>query len=147
MNQRRALFDPSLLLSFCSNPGCSMTEDCGGPEEHLDGHCSQYITNEAVAVYGCNGDVGRSRLKGSLKRKAAYLRQVSKQQRSVGPRLFRQELSTVLKLTCCTCFIQGPFLDTKDHKLVKCLGSSPVMWQCQKCNESQCERQNILWDV
>ena len=146
-NQRRVLFDLSLLLCFCPNPGCSMAEDGGGPAEHLDGLCSQYIIDEAVAVYGWERNVDRARFKGSLKRKATYLRQVSKQQQLTGPGMFRQELLTVLKMTCCTCFIQGPLLDARDHKLVECKGSSPVLWQCQKCNESHDERQDILRDV
>ena len=108
-----------------------MTEDGGGPAEHLEGLCSQYITDEAVAVYGWKACVGKARFKGSLKRKATYLRQVSKEQQSAGPGGYKQELSTVLKLTCCTCFIQGPLLDAKDHKLVECLGSSPVLSQVQ----------------
>ena len=147
VNQRRALFDLSLLLGVCPNPGCSMSEDGGGLAEHLDGLCSQYIMDEAVAVYGWKGDVGRARLKGSLKRKATHLQQVSKQQQSAGPGMFRQELSSMLKMTCCTCFIQGPLLDAKDHKLVECLGSSPILWQCHKCNENQEERQDILRDA
>ena len=84
-NLRKVLFDLSLLLHFCPNPGCSMTEDGGGPAEHLDGLCSQYITDEAVAVYGWKGDVEKARFKGSLKRKATYLRQVSKKQQAAGP--------------------------------------------------------------
>ena len=74
VNRRRALFDLSLLLGFCPNPGCSVAEDSGGPAEHLEGLCSQYIINEAVAVYGWKKDVGRARFKGSLKRRATYLR-------------------------------------------------------------------------
>ena len=146
-NLRKTLFDLSLLLHFCPNPACSMTEDGGGPAEHLDGLCSQFITTEAVAVYRWKEDVARARFKGSLKRKATYLQQVSKQQQSAGPSVYRQELSTLLKMTCCTCFVQGPLLDAKDHKLVECLGSSPVLWQCHKCNESQDERQDILMDA
>ena len=145
-NPRRALFDLGLLLHFCPNPGCSM-EKYGGPAEHLDGLCSHYIIDEAVAVYGWEKNVDRARFKGILKRKATYLRQVSKQQQSAAPGMFRQELSTVLNMTCCTCFIQGPLLDAKDHRLVECLGFSPVLWQCHKCNESHGERQNILRDV
>ena len=61
--------------------------------------------------------------------------------------MFRQELSTVLKMTCSTCFIQGPLLEAKDHKFVECVGYSPVLWQCHKCNESYDERQDILRDV
>ena len=124
-----------------------MTEDGGGPAEHFDGLCSQYITDEAVIVYGWKADVGRARFKGSLKRKATYLRQVSKEQQSAGPSGYKQELSTVLKMTCSTCFIQGPLLDAKDHKMAECSGSSPVLWQCHKCNESQDERQDILRDA
>ena len=146
-NPRKAIFDLSLLLHFCPNPTCSMTEDGGGPAEHLDGPCSQYIIEEGVAVYGWKHDVGKERFKGSLKRKATYLQQISEQQQLAGPRMFRQELSAVLKMTCRTCFIQGPLLDAKDHKLVECLSSSPVLWQCQKCNASQGERQDILRNV
>jgi hypothetical protein len=146
-NLRKTIFDLSLLLHFCPNPACSMTENGGGPAEHFDGLCSQYITDEAVAVYGWKTDVGKARFKGSLKRKATYLRQVSKEQQSAGPGMFRQELSTVLKSTCCTCFIQGPLLNVKDHKMVECLGSSPVLWQCHKCNECRDERQDIIRDA
>ena len=149
VSQRRVLLDLSLLLHFCPNPCCLMKEDGASPVDHMDGLCSQFIIDEVVAVYGWKRDVDRARLKGSLKRKATYLQQVSRQQQSesVGASMFQQELSTVLKMTCHTCFIQGPLLDAKDHKLVECVGSSPVLWQCKKCNETQGDRQNILMDI
>ena len=69
-NPRRVLFDLSLLLHFCPNPGCSMTEDGGGPAEHLGGLCSQYIIDEAEANHamplGMGGKPCPCRIQGGI---------------------------------------------------------------------------------
>ena len=143
-NPRKMIMDLSLLVRFCPNPECKSTTVGEGPIQHLIGSCRQYIVSEAVAVYNWDEGCDRIRIEGKLRRRASYLKEVSRQAQFIGPMRHQQELSNVLQITCSMCFIQGHESASKDHNMVECVGSSPPMWQCQRCFESQGERQDIL---
>ena len=146
-NPRKMIMDLSLLVLFCPNPECMSTTLGEGPIQHLQGSCGQYIASEAVAVYNWDKRCDKIRIEGKLRRRASYLNEVSRQAHFIGPTSCQQELSKVLQITCSMCFIQGHESGSRDHNMVECVGSLPSVWQCQRCWESQGERQDILGQV
>ena len=146
-NPRKMIMDLSLLVRFCPNPECMSTTLGEGPIQHLQGSCGQYIASEAVAVYNWDKGCDKIRIEGKLRRRASYLNEVSRQAQIIGPTRYQQELSKVLQITCSMCFIQGHESGSRDHNMVECVGSLPSIWQCQRCWESQGERQDILGQV
>ena len=61
---RQAIFDASLVLSFCPNPDCDKNGTGGGPIEHLGGPCWAFIRSEAPALYGWRNECSIEEIKG-----------------------------------------------------------------------------------
>ena len=117
LNPRKLVMDLSLLVRFCPNPGCTTTTVGYGPIEHLEGSCGQHIASEAVAVYKWDGDCDRPRIKGKLKRRAAYLTEVLRQAQFLGTKSYQWELSKLLKITCSKMLqVRVRSSERNDHK-------------------------------
>ena len=146
-NSRKSIFDLSLLLrpNFCPNPACSVTGMKGGAIEHLQHPCSLFILEEVGAVYGWNANGSNDIALAKLKRRQAYLKDMlRKESQSIGPTMFREELSTLMSHICSKCLIQGPLLENEEYKLEECIGTSPTRWQCKKCSEANGGATHIL---
>ena len=146
-NPRKLIMDLSLLAPFCPNPRCTSTTLDGGPIQHLEESCGEYIVSEVVAVYKWDGESDRRRIESKLRRRASYLNEFSRQAQLLGPKGYQWELSKLLHITCSNCFIQGHMSPGKEVNMVQCVGSLPPTWQCQKCWGSQGERQDIWGQV
>ena len=135
-NHRMSVLDLSLLAKFCPNPDCNSAKINEGPLQHLRGCCGQFIMREACAVYNwhCDGDM--TQLKGKLRNRASYLKEMSKQGDVSGPSMYKKELSSILHNTCMTCRIQV-------REMAECVETSPTIWQCKKCWKNPREREGI----
>ena len=144
---RKIVMDLSLIIQFCPNTACTSTTLGDGPMHHLRGSCGQFIMSEAVAVYKLDGGCDRRRIEAKLRRRASYLSEVLRKAQLLGPKSYQWELSKVLQLSCSRCLVRGHVSAGKEHNMVECVGSLPLMWQCQKCLESQGKDEDIWGQV
>ena len=132
---RLAIFDLSLVQGFCPNPSCTtIWRDLA---KHLRGPCLEFYQSEGAALFPGWGDSGG--LYAKLVKRKNHIKNI-RDACSRGPQNYTQELEEMLRNICCTCFLQGPFLNEKDHQMV-CVGTSAVdgtpLWQCGECQHQQ----------
>ena len=132
---RLAIFDLSLVQGFCPNPGCTtIWRDLA---KHLRGPCLEFYQSEGAALFPGWGDSGG--LYAKLAKRKNHIKS-TRDACSRGPQIYTQELGEMLRIICCTCFLQGPFLNEKDHQMI-CAGTAAVdgtpLWQCGECQHQQ----------
>ena len=132
---RLTIFDLSQVQGFCPNPGCTtIWRDLA---KHLRGPCLKFYQSEGVALFP---GWGESRdLYAKLAKRKNYIKNM-RDTCSRGPQIYTKELQDMLRMICCTCFLQGPFLNEKDHQMI-CVGTDAVdgtpLWQCGECQQQQ----------
>ena len=133
-NARLSIFDLSLVRGFCPNSDCTTVwKDLA---KHLRGPCQEFYQSEGAALFH---GWGRDQNSKALYAKLANRKNNIESLREAGSRaaqIYTKKLEEMLKLVCCTCFLQGPFLNEKDHQMT-CVGTSAVngtpVWQCGEC--------------
>ena len=137
-NARLAIFDLSLLQSFCPNPGC--TTAWKDLPKHLHGPCQEFYESEGAALFtGWGGNENSGGLYAKLNRRRKYVRSL-RVECLQGAEIYANQLQEMLRIVCCTCFLQGPFLNEKEHNMTF-IGTSAVggtqLWQCEECTGGQ----------
>ena len=141
-NPRLAIFDLSLVQSFCPNSGC--TTIWTDLAKHLRGPCQEFYQTEGAALFpGWSENQNSGGLYAKLDNRKTHIKSL-REAYSRGAQIYMEELEKMLRIVCCTCFLQGPFLNDKDHQMI-CVGTSAVdgtaLWQCGEC---RCRQQQDI---
>ena len=141
-NPRLAVVDLSLVRNFCPNPGC--TTIWIDLAKHLRGPCQEFYQSEGAALFpGWRGNQNFVGLYAKLANRKNHIESL-REACSRGAQIYTQELEKMLRIVCCTCFLQGPFFNEEEHQMI-CVGTSAVdgtpLWQCGEC---RCQQQQDI---
>jgi hypothetical protein len=103
-NPRLAVFDLSLLLSFCPNQVCTGNLDREGYASHVRGTCLQFYLGEAPVLYTRWAQIrSPDDLLKKLKNRRDYLRRQLRDVAQQGITMYRLKLQVALTQTCKGC--------------------------------------------
>ena len=123
-----AIFDLGLVSDFCVNPDCDIDSARGGIicQSHVEGPCKKFYQREGERVLnwgqGLSGQAIQLKLSNRKK-------QITRN-RTDEPNIvkYHEGMAGILNFVCEKCGIQGPLLDSRDHRM--CLQTSILHNAC-----------------
>ena len=126
-----AIFDLGLVSDFCVNPDCDIDSARGGIicRSHVKGPCKKFYQGEGERLLnwgqGLSGQAIQLKLRNRKK-------QITRN-RTDEPNIvkYHEGMAGILNFVCEKCGIQGPLLDSRDHRIYVPPSFDPP--QCMQC--------------
>ena len=140
-----AIFDLGLVSDFCVNPDCDIDSARGGIicQSHVEGPCKKFYQREGERVLnwgqGLSGQAIQLKLSNRKK-------QITRN-RTDEPNIvkYHEGMAGILNFVCEKCGIQGPLLDSRDHRIYVPPSFDPP--QCMQCMNDAFRGQELMQEA
>ena len=140
---RLAIFDLGLVCNFCPNPLCStdMGEESVTSLRHLGSDCCKFYQNEGGCLLKWDKDLSVATIQSKLKNRKKWVKTTGLTEQI---QKYHEEMAKVLKVVCVKCAIQGPLMDSKQHRICSLLNHDQPQWECLQCMNNNFVGQEVV---
>ena len=140
--ERLAIFDLGLVLNFCLSSRCTFDMMRGNTRSlaHVQSACLKVFQHEGEQLLQWEQGLDASTIQLKLRhRKEAVRRHYTEKPQALK---YHEEMTKILNFVCDRCYIQGPLLESQDHRIFVPQNFDPP--QCLQCMNDAFEGQEKM---
>jgi hypothetical protein len=108
---------------------------------HLETGCWQFYQSEGEHLLKWAQELGIATIQRKLRNRRAWVKTTGTTEQI---QKYHEELAKVMKVVCAKCAIQGPLMDSNEHKICGLLNHDQPQWLCLQCMNNNFVGQEVV---